>query len=137
MRRKIKKTYEKWMKVKSDIHNKDKIRKVNEGDVVWAAVGENIGVEIDGKNEKYPRPVIVLRRHSGRCFTGVPLTSQLHKGSWYMDFEFQGRKQVAVLIQTRLMDAARVYSRMGELSEYDYKRVLDAYIKFIKGENMP
>lgn len=42
----------------------------------WCAVGENVGVEIDGKSEKYSRPVIVLKKHTNRCFTGVPLTSQ-------------------------------------------------------------
>ena len=41
--------YKKWMGVKSDINNGGKTRKINEGDVVWVAVGENVGVEIDGK----------------------------------------------------------------------------------------
>ena len=125
------------MKVKSDIHGKEKVRKINEGDVVWAAIGENVGVEIDGKSEKYSRPVVVLRKHTERCFTGVPLTSQPHNGSWYVDFEFQGRKQIAVLIQARLMDTARVYNRIGKLSTNDYNEVLRAYIGLIKGKNMP
>lgn len=131
------KTYRKWMQVKSAIHSKEEIRRINEGDVVWAAVGENVGVEIDGKSEKYSRPVIVLKKHTDRCFTGVPLTSRPHKGSWYVEFEFQSKKQIAVLIQTKLMDAARVYSRIGKLSRHDYNVVLDAYIRFICGKNMP
>ena len=137
MREKDMKDYKKWMVVKAGINNKDKIRKINEGDIVWVAVGENVGVEMDGKSEKYSRPVIVLKKHTGRSFTGIPLTSQPHKGSWYINFEFQGKKQVAVLIQTKLMDAARVYNRMGKMSNYDYRRVLDAYIEFIKSKNMP
>lgn len=131
------KDYHGWMKVKANIHNSGGIRKINEGDVVWAAVGENVGTEIDGKGNKYSRPVIVLRKHTERCFTGVPLTSQPHKGSWYVDFEFQYRIQNAVLIQTRLMDAARVYNRIGRLSRKDYLSVLQAYLKLIKGKNMP
>ena len=134
---KIIKTYQKWMKRKSIINNGGKYRKINEGDVVWAAVGENVGVEIDGKSEKYSRPVIVLRKHTTQCFTGVPLTSRPHKGSWYASFEFQGKKQVAVLIQTKLFDTSRVYDRIGELSKKDYMHILKSYAKFILNKNMP
>lgn len=135
--KRIIKNYKEWMGVKSKLNNIRKARKINEGDVVWAAVGENIGVEIDGKSEKYSRPVIVLRKHSDLCFTGVPLTSQPHKGSWYIDFEFQGKRQTAVLVQTRLMDARRAYNRMGKLSKRDHSNILRAYIKFLLNKNMP
>ena len=125
------KTYKKWMKRKSAINNAGEYRKINEGDVVWVAVGENVGVEIDGKSEKYSRPVVVLRKHTAQCFTGIPLTSQPHGGSWYADFEFQGKKQVAVLIQAKLFDASRVYGRIGKLSRKDHTHLLNSYIKFI------
>ena len=92
--------------------------------------------KIDGQNDRFSRPVIVLRKHSERCFTGIPLTSKRHKGSWYVSFVFQNRIQTAVLVQARLMDAARVYSRMGELSKKDYMLILKAYVSFIKGKNM-
>ena len=130
----IMKNYHKWMAVKSKVNNSEKVRKINEGDVVWVAIGENVGVEIDGKNEKYSRPVIILKKHNNLCFTGVPLTSQSHKGTWYVSFEFQGKKQTAVLVQTRLMDVHRVYNRMGELSKADYEKILQAYIQLLLGK---
>lgn len=120
------------MRVKANINDREEILKINEGDVVWAAVGENVGVEIDGKSAKYSRPVIVLKKHTNRCFTGTPLTSQPHKGSWYKTFKFQNKKQVAVLIQTKLMDTARVYGRIGKLSKHDYDLIHEAYIKLIE-----
>lgn len=125
------KNYRKWMGVKKSLNSKVKIREINEGDVVWVGIGENVGVEIDGKSDKYSRPVIVLKKHSKYCFTGVPLTSRTHVGSWYMQFEFQGKIQTAVLVQTRLIDTRRVYNRMGKLSKSDYNRVKLAYIRFI------
>ena len=135
--RAIVKNYQKWMIVKSKINNSKKIRRINEGDVLWAAIGENVGVEIDGKSDKYSRPVVVLKKHSNLCFTGIPLTSQLHEGTWYSHFIFQGKRQTAVLIQTKLMDVRRVYSRIGELSKADYSKLLDDYISFLRNKNMP
>ena len=137
MLQKTKKDYQEWMGVKAGINNSEEIRKINEGDVVWVAVGENVGVEIDGKSAKYSRPVIVLRKHSSLCFTGIPLTSQKHEGTWYHQFKFQEKIQTAVLIQARLIDVRRVYSRMGKLSKSDYQSVLKSYLELISGKNMP
>ena len=125
------KDYKNWMGVKAGINDKEEILKINEGDVVWAAMGENVGVEIDGKSEKYSRPVVILKKHTARCFTGTPLTSKPHKGTWYKTFKFQNKKQIAVLMQTRLMDTARVYGRIGRLSKHDYELIRSAYIKLI------
>ena len=133
----ITKNYRKWMKRKAAINNFAEHRQINEGDVVWTAVGENVGVEIDGKSDRYSRPVVVLRKHTAQCFTGVPLTSQPHSGSWYANFEFQGRKEYAALIQTRLFDTSRVYSRIGELSKKDYECILDSYVCLITKKMCP
>ncbi len=132
--KRIEKNYKKWMGVKAKVNCSKKLQRINEGDVVWVAVGENVGVEIDGKGQKYSRPVLVLKKHTNRSFTGVPLTSKQHNGTWYTGFEFQGKKQVAVLVQTRLMDTARVYSRMGRLSRKDYSSILNNYVKLIVGK---
>lgn len=128
------KDYKNWMGVKTKINNANLNRMINEGDVVWVAIGENVGVEMDGKSEKYSRPVIVLRKHSNLCFTGIPLTSQSHDGTWYHQFNFQGKTQIAVLIQTKLIDTKRVYSRIGKLSKTDYNQILISYVKLILGK---
>jgi len=122
------KDYKDWMRVKTLINNEAPIRSIKEGDVWWAAMGENVGVELDGKNEKYSRPVVVLKKHGKFCFTGVPLTSREHDGSWYVSFEFQMKKQTAVLLQTKLFDVRRLYERIGRVPNSDLKMILEHYI---------
>ena len=78
------KNYKQWMGRKTFINNKGVRRSFKEGDVWWAAVGENVGVEMDGKSKKYSRPVVILRKHSSLFFTAVPLSTQMHTGTWYM-----------------------------------------------------
>ena len=129
MRENIKKTYEKWMGKKSSINNCGAMRSFREGDVWWAAIGENVGVEIDGKSAKYSRPVVILRKHSNLFFTAVPLTSQPHRGTWYTQFMFHGKIETAVLAQTRPMDVSRLYERIGKLSRADYQKIRDGYMK--------
>ena len=128
------KNYKNWMKVKTFVHNEAPIRTIKEGDVWWAAVGENVGVEIDGKNEKYSRPVVVLKKHGRLCFTGVPLTSKEHKGSWYVSFEFQNKTQTAILIQTKLFDVKRLYERIGRIPNSDLKMIREKYIELLNSK---
>lgn len=128
----ITKNYKKWMARKSVINNSPRRRSVREGDIWWAAVGENVGVEIDGKNEKFSRPIVILKKHNGLCFTAVPLTSQRHDGSWYATFEFHDKKQTAVLIQSRLMDSSRLYDRIGRMSKKDFDYVRKRYVNLFK-----
>ena len=82
---------EEWFPVKESKHNTslNKIPKVNESDVWWVAVGENVGVEINGKSEYFSRPVLVCKKLSHLGFMGIPLTTQKHDGSWYVSFRFQ------------------------------------------------
>ncbi|MBQ8984470.1 hypothetical protein IJ098_01260 [Candidatus Saccharibacteria bacterium] len=47
------KLLESWFPIKERKHNTPprKIPRITEGEVWWAAVGENVGVEINGKSE--------------------------------------------------------------------------------------
>lgn len=132
-----KKDYRDWMGVKARIHNAEPIRRVKNGEIWWVAVGDNVGVEIDGKSSRFSRPVLVFKKHSGLCFTGIPLTSKMRKGSWYIDFKFQDKTQIAVLIQAKLISNSRLYERIGEISKGDYRRIRDGYINLFLDKNMP
>lgn len=85
------KRFDEWNVVKSDLHARGTFRKIKEGDVWWCSIGENIGVEINGKQNFFLRPVLVLKKLSGFGFMGIPLTSQSHDGSWYVPFVFKGK----------------------------------------------
>ena len=100
------------MDIKARVNNKGAIRSFREGEIWWAAVGENVGVEIDGKSQKYSRPVVILRKYSNLLFAATPLTSNL--------------------AQTRPMDVLRLYERMGKLSRKDYEQIRDGYMNLFR-----
>lgn len=55
------KHFEAWINLKAKLHDMNRLRAVHEGDVWWCAMGENIGVEINGKHEVFSRPVLVFK----------------------------------------------------------------------------
>ena len=120
-----------WNVVKEDFHfvPEKKFQLVRNGEVWWVGVGENVGVEINGKSKYFSRPVLVLKKLSHFGFMGVPLTSQPHKGSWYMSFEFQDCIETAVLAQAKVFSVARLYKRIGQVPDTDLEKVRDGFIK--------
>lgn len=86
-------------------------------------MGENVGVEINGKHESFSRPVLILKKLSRFGFIGIPLTSQEHEGDWYASFIFRDKKQTAALAQARVMSVSRLYKRMGTIPNSDLEIV--------------
>ena len=121
------KHFSEWIDLKSNLHFAGNYPPVKEGQIWWCAVGENIGVEINGKNEAFSRPVLVMKKLSRYGFMGIPLTSQEHEGSWYVHFEFKNKMQYAALAQARVFSVARLYTKMGMVPNSDLQIVKDGF----------
>ena len=121
------KRFPEWIRLKEKLHNIGRIRSIHEGEVWWAAVGENIGVEINGKNEGFTRPVLIFKKLSGLSFLAIPLTTSVRDGSWYIPFIFKERRQCAVLSQIRILSVSRLNKRMGMLPDSDFALVRDGF----------
>lgn len=111
------------MNIKKKAHEQGAMPIVRDGEIWWAAVGENVGVEINGKNAPFSRPVLVLKRLGMESFLAVPLTSKRHSGTWYVDVIAKNKRQCMVLSQIRVMSVRRLYEQLGEISDGDLKRV--------------
>ena len=123
------KRFDEWNGVKKSLHRLAKLPRISEGDVYWCGFGENVGVEINGKNSAFSRPVVVLWKLSRYSFLGVPLTSREHVGTWYVEFEFLRKEEYAVLSQVRTLSVSRLYSRIGRLSTDDLSKIRKGFLK--------
>ena len=121
------KHFDEWMELKENLHHNSKTPKFSEGDVFWCGMGENVGVEINGKSSMFSRPVIVFRKLSRYGFMGIPLTSQCHDGSWYVRFRFRNSDEHAVLSQARTFSVSRLYTKMGQIDENDFSKIKKAF----------
>lgn len=121
------KHFDEWNKVKKNTHDSTRLPAIKEGEIWWCAIGENIGVEINGKSGFFSRPVLVFKKLSRFGFMGIPLTSQQHKGDWYVPFVFQNKISIAVLSQMRNFSVLRLYRRMGTLPESDFGLVVEGF----------
>ena len=124
--------FDDWIEIKKKVHTLGKIPTINEGEIWWCAMGRNVGVEINGKSERFSRPILILKKLSKLGFLGVPLTSQDKVGSWYAGFEFQGKRETAALCQIRVVSVSRLYKKIGRVPKSDLAIVKNAFLKLYK-----
>ena len=108
-----KKYFKQWIILKEHLHFNQKLPRIKEGEIWWCSCGENIGIEINGKSDRFTRPVLILKKLSRFGFMGIPLTSQPKTGSWYTQFIFSGTEQFAALCQARVMSVSRLHQKNG------------------------
>ena len=121
------KRFDEWNELKKKLHNSSKIPTFREGEIWWCGLGQNVGTEMNGKNEKYSRPILILRKLSKYNFLGVPLTSQKHEGTWWVEFSFLNKNQYATLNQIRIIDSRRLYTKMGQVPNSDLALVREGF----------
>lgn len=126
---KIFKNFREWFLVKEKIHTiNSKPPLFKEGEVWWCALGENIGVEINGKSRAFSRPVLVFKKMSQQGFIGIPLSTQEKQGTWYTSFVLQDKLTTANLSQLKFFSSKRMYTKIGTLSDQDYKKVKEGFL---------
>ena len=123
------KHFQEWIELKEDLHSNKSNVKISEGEVWWCAIGENVGIEINGKSNFFSRPIIIVKKLSQFGFLAVPLTSQKHTGSWYASFDFKNKTQYAALAQIRVMSTSRLYRYIGTVPNSDLETVRDGLKK--------
>jgi len=119
-----------WIGLKKKLHNlNDVFVDFREGEIWWAAIGENVGIEVDGKSRAFSRPVLVYRKLGKAGFLAIPLSTEEKRGTWFVDFTFRDEKITANLAQIRVISSKRLYDKMGELSDSDRQRIKDGFLR--------
>ena len=122
-----------WTKLKIHLDKIGRMPRIKEGEIWWAAVGKNIGVEINGKSKDFSRPILIYKKLGRQGFLAIPLTTQSHIGSWNVEFEFKNKTSRAVLSQIKVMSVSRLYKYLGRISESDFKLIKIAFKRLYLG----
>ena len=124
------KKFAEWIGLKERLHKTfRRPPHFREGEVWWCCVGENVGSEINGKSNKFSRPVVIFKKLSVGTFLGIPTTSQSKQGTWYVGLNLKSDLTVAILSQIRVFDYKRLTDKIGQLEGAEYKRLKTGFRK--------
>ena len=125
---KYKKDFDRWneKKKKMDQRVMGNPLFVSAREVWWCSVGVNVGSEIDGKNENFERPILVVRIFSQDGFLGIPLTSKDKGHRYAVPVCHEKGMSFANTSQLRLFSKKRMLRKIGMVEMGDFKKVLVA-----------
>jgi mRNA interferase MazF len=119
-----------WTKATISLYGKRSEPTFKEGEIWWCSIGMNIGIEIFGKGKSFSRPVVVFKKIAKNSFLGLPLTTQLKEGSWYVPVSYGGITCRAILSQARVFDRKRLIKIMGTLSRKNFENIKKQFAAF-------
>lgn len=123
--------FDAWNEVKKKLDHNAMRLIFYEREVWWYAAGKNLGTEIDGKNERFSRPILIIRKYGPEGFLGIPLSSKIHSGRWYTTCNLNGKAQCALLSQVGSFSVQRLYSKIGRIKAKEFLGILDSLEKLI------
>lgn len=120
-----KKDFNKWNEDKKRLNTRDSIPFSNIREVWWCSLGVNIGIEIDGKNNNYERPVLILKVFNKEMLWIVPLTSKPRKNKFYFKISYdEDNTSYVVLSQSRIISAKRLIRKIDRLPEEIFEKIV-------------
>lgn len=94
---------------------------IREREIWWCALGINIGVEIDGKNGQFERPVIILKFMGKDMVLVVPLTTKGFMDKNHLLIRTAKTDSFAKITQIRTVSSKRFLRKIDTLDEEQFK----------------
>ena len=129
----MKKRFIEWIFTKIYTNTKERSVKINELEVYWCFLGENIGDEENGKGEEFRRPVLIFKKFNNNIFWGIPMSTKIKENRFYIKVVLKNIIQSAMISQLRLLDVKRLDFKIGYLSRKDFDSVEKGIINLILG----
>ena len=120
-----------WIDLKKRLHGRADATYAHERDVWWCALGANVGSEIDGKNDNFERPVLILRAYNKDMLLIVPMTGKERHEAFYRRVLVGSTANWIALTQIRVISNKRLLRKVGILAEDQYllvKKSLQAFL---------
>ena len=105
------------------------------GEVWWAALGVNIGHEIDGKNELFERPIIVLKKVNEDLLWALPITRSIRTEDEFYLMKYHGKPQMILTSQIRMISSKRLLRLIFRIREEEFliiKKKIEGILSSIK-----
>jgi mRNA interferase MazF len=124
----MEKNFDSWNTEKKKIHETKFNGFVHEREIWWCALGFNVGDEEDGKNDKFERPVLVLKKFNRKIVLTVPLTTKVKENPYYFPFTHEGVKFAVIFSQLRLLSTNRLARRIRKIDNALFKQIKEKII---------
>jgi mRNA interferase MazF len=130
------KEFDNWNNLKKKIDFKKLKIFYKERDIWWANLGKNVGVEQDGKNNNFTRPILILMKFNKNSFWGLPTSTQEKRGKYFYTFKRNDIEYSINLSQLRLFSSKRLFKKLSRMSKKDFENIKDRLMNIFKRKTL-
>ncbi len=124
--------FDRWNELKKVIDLRSE-KLFNEREVWWINFGKNIGVEMNGKGEKFIRAGLIVRKYNRNKALVLPITSKDKAGNmFYCEITRNGRKFYVSLTQPRVISSKRFVRKIYKMHNRQFVEVFDNFLNSLK-----
>lgn len=108
------KDFDQWNEIKKGTEEKELDKEVyfNPREIWWCSLGINLGVETDGKNDKFERPVLIFRVFNKHMAWVLPITGSQKDGRFYFKIRYGNEDRFVMLSQIRTISTKRLLRKV-------------------------
>jgi mRNA interferase MazF len=117
----MQKDFDSWSKLKKEINEFVIDRFAHPREIWWCSLGVNIGAEIDGKNENFERPVIVLKVYNTETLLVLPITTKEKDDAFHHKIQTEQKIVWVKLTQPRVISSKRLLRKVDVLGENEFE----------------
>ena len=121
-----------WIKIKVRLHVLPKGAYFKAGEIWWASVGRNVGVESNGKNKGFERPILILKKFNKSMLLAIPVSTKIKEDQHKVIFMNGNKKYSTNLSQMRVLDSKRLLRMVAKISNSDLTEVKKVYYELTR-----
>lgn len=120
------KDFKKWSVLKQEIESSKRPLFCNTREIWWCSFGLNIGTELDGKNDVFERPVLILKVFSRESIRVIPLSSATTPSKHSYPIDYDDKEGSVLLSQIKTLSTKRLTRKMCRLSKAQFIEIVEA-----------
>ncbi len=117
----MQKDFDSWNSLKKQISNNYIDVFAHPREIWWCSIGINVGAEIDGKNENFERPIIVMKVYNKETLLVLPITTKYKDDIFHHKITTQQKTAWVKLTQLRVISSKRLNRKVDILGETEFK----------------
>ena len=104
-------------------------------EIWWCSAGLNIGVEADGKNDNFERPMLIVKKFNSDMVWVLPLTTKEKDNKYYFKLDYDSMKSWVILSQIKTISTKRLLRKVGSIPEKDFEEIIEKIQDVLKIES--
>lgn len=133
------KDFDSWNKEKKIVDRKTINQNLffREREIWWCSTGLNVGVEADGKNENFERPMLIIKKFNSEMLWILPLTSREGNIKYHFRLSHGDITSYAILSQIKTISTKRLLRRVRTISGPEFYEIVVRVVGILEKRKPP